>query len=182
MRQSHQPHPLEKSTKQKGTSLRRTESLKVQPAYRSEGSPIRISYRKDAKPSMLHPLNECARCESPDSIISEGKFGYNGPIAIGNVYSDLQTDKRMSLISTSTTGSGSATSDTPFIMPPYLEEDSPQPSPLAVVAHGVQAPQTQRLNRSGYENVEDCLPNRQPSNEQEELAEINRCVGMCGHV
>ena len=185
----HQPHPLEKSTtKQNGSPLRRTESLKVQPAYRSEGSPVRVSYRRDAKPSTgLHPLSECARCESPDLIISERKFGYSGPVAVGNVYSDLQTDKRMSLISTSTAGSGSATSDAPYSSSLYHDEDSPQSSPLAVGmvgdSNGVQAPRSHHrsLHRSGYENVEGCLPNKQQqqlqqtsSGGQEDLDEIQR--------
>ena len=131
----------------------------------------------------LHPLSECARCESPDLIISERKFGYNGPMAVGNVYSDLQTDKRMSLISTSTAGSGSATSDAPYSSSLYHDEDSPQQSPLAVGMVGdSNGPQSlQRFHRSGYENVEGCLPNRQQqqlqqtsNGAQEDLEEVQR--------
>jgi hypothetical protein len=94
-------------------------------------------------------------------VFSERKISYNGPIAMGNVYSDLQTDKRMSLISTSTAGSGSATSDAPCGSSHYHDEaDSPQQSPLAVGMVG-DSNGPMRMHRSGYENVEGSLPNRQ---------------------
>ena len=163
-----QSHPLERSIK--NTPLRRTESLKVQPAYRSEGTPTR-GYR-DAKLSTLQPLNEIVRCESPDSTASERKYGYNGSLTMGNVYSDLQTDKRMSVVSTSTAGSGSACSDGSYSMPLYYEGERSQLSPLAVSSHGIEAPQ--RPSRSGYENVDARVPNRPPRNDQEDLAEVNR--------
>ena len=94
--------------------------------------------------------------------MSERKFGYNGPVTVGNVYSDLQSDKRMSLVSTSTAGSGSAASDASFNLSPYYEG---QRSPMAVAKS--LAPST---GRSGYENV----PNSGVRNEQDELDEINR--------
>ena len=132
----------------------------------------------------LHPLSECARCESPDLIISERKFGNNGPNTVGNVYSDLQTDKRMSLISTSTAGSGSATSDAPCGSSLYHDEgDSPQQSPLAVGMVGDSNRLQRMMHRSGYENVEGSLPNRQQeplqlqrtgSGAQEDLEEVQR--------
>ena len=117
-------------------------------------------------------------------IISERKLSYNGPIAMGNVYSDLQTDKRMSLISTSTAGSGSATSDAPCGTSLYHDEgDSPQQSPLAVGMVGDSNGLQRMMHRSGYENVEGSLPNRQQeqlrlqrtgSGVQEELEEVQR--------
>ena len=68
----------------------------------------------------------------------------------------------------------------------YHDEDSPQQSPLDVGMVGDSGgPQghPERLHRSGYENVDGCLPNRpqhqqlqqQTSNgEREELEEIQR--------
>ena len=90
-------------------------------------------------------------CKSPDS-----ESGYNGPAPWpwGNVYSDLQTDKRMSLISTSTAGSGSATSDALYSSSLYNDEDgSPQQSPLAVGAVVGDSNGPQWLYRTSYENV-----------------------------
>ena len=124
-------------------------------------------------------------CESPDLIILERKLGYNGPMAVGNVYSDLQTDKRMSLISTSTAGSGLATSDAPYSLSLYNDEDgSPQQSPLAVGAVVGDSNGPQRLHRTGYhENVvEGSTSNRQQQQQlqrtgsggQEDLEEVQR--------
>ena len=105
-------------------------------------------------------------------------------MAVGNVYSDLQTDKRMSLISTSTAGSGSATSDAPYSSSLYNDEDgSPQQSPLAVGAVVGDSNGPQRLHRTGYENVvEGSTSNRQQqqllqrtgSGGQEDLEEVQR--------
>ena len=158
---AHQPHPLEWSTKKVPTPLRRTESLKVQPAFRSDATPTRS--RRDNKVATLHPLSECTRCDSPDSIASERKYGYNGSVAIGGMYSDLQSDKRMSLVSTSTAGSGSAASDVSFNLSHYGEGERS----MLAAAGGVARP---TMNRRGYENV----PGNGVMNEQDELDEINR--------
>ena len=84
---------------------------------------------------------------------------------MGNMYSDLQSDKRMSLVSTSTAGSGSAASDVSFNLSHYSEGER---STLA--AAGGVASYRPTMNRSGYENV----PSNGVRNEQDELDEINR--------
>ena len=62
-------------------------------------------------------------------------------------------------------------------MTPFYEGERSRLSPLAVTSHGIVG--EQRTNRSGYENVDAGVPNRQlrngrVRNGQEDLAEVNR--------